>query len=190
MESENRETIVGTSAGPMEESLGKEMDSETTATQTTALPEPLNRAEELRGLLTLARQLINQGKPSLALQAVIMAMRTDGGEDAVFHTLHRARELYRNKVQANAAADELASLFAECAIAEAQPLKLKISPFDSGGSSMTPDLHGSSILAKTGREQIMLDACSDGSSFICLQCGGLVSQQRREEHFAYWCCKI
>ncbi|XP_043708207.1 uncharacterized protein LOC122657539 isoform X2 [Telopea speciosissima] len=118
-----------------------------------------------------------------------MLMRTDGGEEAVFQTLHRARELYRNKVQANAAADELASLFAECAITEAHPLKFKPSPFDSGAPSMAPDLHGSSILAKTGREQIMLDACTDGSSFICLQCGGLVSKHRREEHFAYWCCR-
>ncbi|XP_042499178.1 uncharacterized protein LOC122077326 [Macadamia integrifolia] len=174
----------------MEESSGMEMNSETTVTQTTASSEPLNRAEELRGLFTLARQFINQGKPSLALQAVIMAMRTNGGEDDVLQTLHRARELYRNKVQAKAAADELASLFAECAIAEAQPLKLNPSPFDSGGPSMTSDIHGSSILAKSGREQIMLDACTDGSSFICLQCGGLVSQHRREEHFAYWCCKI
>ncbi|KAJ4963865.1 hypothetical protein NE237_023804 [Protea cynaroides] len=190
MENENRENVVGTSAAAMDESSGMEMDTQTMATQTTAVLEPLNRVEELRGLLTLARQLINQGKPSLALQAVIMAMRTDGGEDAVFQNLHRARELYRNKVQANSAADELASLFAECAIAEAQPLKPKPSPSDSGGPSATSDLQGSSILAKTGREQIMLDACADGSSFICLQCGGLVSKHRRDEHFAYWCCKI
>nr|POF05097.1 hypothetical protein CFP56_05707 [Quercus suber] len=75
--------------------------------------------------LTLARQLIDQGKPSQALQAVIMAMRTKGGDEAVFQSLHRARELYRNRLQENAAADQLACLFAECAIAEAQPLKIE-----------------------------------------------------------------
>ena len=49
-------------------------------------------------------------------------MKTKGGDDAVFQTMNRARELYRNKLQASTAADELASLFAECAIAEALPL--------------------------------------------------------------------
>ncbi|KAF8406288.1 hypothetical protein HHK36_008373 [Tetracentron sinense] len=121
---------------------------------------------------------------------VVMAMRSDGGDGAVFQTLHRARELYRNKLQANAAADQLASLFAECAIAEAQPLESKVSPFGSGGTSVTPDAHEASILAESGRKQIVLDAFSDGSSFICLQCGGIVSNHRKDEHFAYWCCKI
>ncbi|KAL5705628.1 hypothetical protein ACHQM5_023908 [Ranunculus cassubicifolius] len=152
----------------------------------------MNQNENVRGLLTLARQLINQGKPSLALQAIVMAMKSDGGDEAVLQTLHRAREVYRNRLQASSAADELASLFAECAIAEADPIKSEPSPFDTGGPSvtMTPDAHGTSILAKSGRQQIMLDAFSDGSSFICLQCGGLVSNHRRDEHLAYWCCQL
>lgn len=119
-----------------------------------------------------------------------MALRTDGGDTAVFQTLHRAQELYRNRLRANAAAEELASLFAECAIAEAQPDKSETVPFDSGGPSMVPNAVESSILAQTGRKQLVLDAFADGNSFICLQCGGLVGNQRREEHFAYWCCKI
>ncbi|KAF5186471.1 Inactive leucine-rich repeat receptor-like serine/threonine-protein kinase [Thalictrum thalictroides] len=123
---------------------------------------------------------------------VVMAMKSDGGDEAVLQTLHRAREVYRNKLQANAAADELASLFAECAIAEAHPLKSEPSPFVTGRPSvaLTPDVHGTSILAKSGREQIMLDAFSDGSSFICLKCGGLVSNHRKDEHLAYWCCQL
>ncbi|KAF9619246.1 hypothetical protein IFM89_005800 [Coptis chinensis] len=151
-----------------------------------------NEEGKARGLLTLARQLINQGNASLALQAVVMAVKSDGGDEAVFQTLHRARESYRNRLQANAAAEELASLFAECAIAEVQPLVSESLPFDTGGSSMamTPDTHGSSILAKSGRQQIMLDAFSDGSSFICLQCGGLVSNHRKDEHLTYWCCPL
>ncbi|XP_068656968.1 uncharacterized protein [Aristolochia californica] len=146
--------------------------------------------QNLRNLLALARELIAQGKPSLALQAVLMAMRSNGGETAVFQTLNRARELYRNRLQANAAADELASLFAECAIAEAQPIKSDPLPSVTGGNEpeVMPPMHESSILAESGRTQIVLDAFSDGSSFICLQCGGLVSNQRKEEHLAYWCC--
>ncbi|KAL6966141.1 hypothetical protein U1Q18_042082 [Sarracenia purpurea var. burkii] len=119
-----------------------------------------------------------------------MAMKTKGGDEAVFQTLNRARELYRNKLQTSSAADELASLFAECAIAEALPLKSGQSEQYMVGPSTEPDAHGTSILAETGRKQIVLDAFSDGSSFVCLQCGGLVSNHRKDEHYAYWCCTI
>ncbi|KAK6939642.1 hypothetical protein RJ641_029173 [Dillenia turbinata] len=147
-----------------------------------------NHDHVIRELLTSSRRLISQGKPSQALQAVVMAVRANGGDGAVFQTLHRARELYRNKLQANIAADQLASLFAECAIAEAQSTKFGRSPHDMSTTSMAPEAYESSILAETGRNQIVLDAFSDGSSFICLQCGGLVSNHRKDEHCAYWCC--
>ncbi|KAA8537782.1 hypothetical protein F0562_027638 [Nyssa sinensis] len=102
------------------------MEAEIHSATATPLPQELTSNSEqggdvVRGLLTLARQHINQGNPSQALQAVVMATRTKGGDEAVFQALNRARELYRNKLQASAAADELASLFAECAIAEALP---------------------------------------------------------------------
>ncbi|CAL0323795.1 unnamed protein product [Lupinus luteus] len=139
-------------------------------------------------LLTLARQFINQGKPSQALQAVVIAMKNKGGDQAVFQSLHRARELYRSRLQENAAVDQLASLFAECAIAEAQPVINEPAPNNIASPSITRDANGTSILAETGRMQLVLDAVSDGSSFICLKCGGLVSNHRKDEHFAYWCC--
>ncbi|CAI9763620.1 unnamed protein product [Fraxinus pennsylvanica] len=153
---------------------------------------PLNtdQTDVVRNLLTMARQLIDQNNPSQSLQAVVMAMRLQGGDEAVSQALNRARDLYRNKVQASAAADELASLFAECAIAEAMPPQSESSQHHVFAESIEPDVHGTSILAETGRKQIMLDAFSDGSSFICLQCGGLVSNHRKDEHYAFWCCKI
>lgn len=119
-----------------------------------------------------------------------MAARTRGGDEAVVQSLQRARELYRSRLQESTAVDQLASLFAECAIAEAQPSKPESSADNVSGSSVGPDAHGTSILAETGRMQIVLDAFSDGSSFICLQCGGLVSNHRKDEHYAYWCCQI
>lgn len=119
-----------------------------------------------------------------------MAMRTRGGDDAVMQSLHRARELYISRLHENAAVDQLASLFAECAIAEAQPLETEPSPDYKDCSSVVHDAHVSSILAESGRTQIVLDAFSDGSSFICLQCGGLVSNHRKDEHYAYWCGQI
>ncbi|CAK9177038.1 unnamed protein product [Ilex paraguariensis] len=159
--------------------------------------------DDVRGLITLARQLIDQGKPSQALQTVVVAMRTKGGDGAVFEALNRAQELYRNKLQASAAADELASLFAECAIAEAMPSEGEQNQYNTVAQSIGPDAHGTSmfqfiepdaqgnsILAETGRQQIVLNAFSDGSSFVCLKCGGLVSNHRKEEHYGFWCCKI
>ncbi|KAB1220173.1 hypothetical protein CJ030_MR3G016997 [Morella rubra] len=169
-------------------------DTEMTETETSAtqqeLPSNTGQNNAVRDLLTLARQLIDQGQPSQALQAVVMAMRAEGGDEAVFRSLNRARELYRSRLQENAAVDQLASLFAECAIAEAQPLKTEPLVNNVGVPSILPDAHGTSILAETGRMQVVLDAFSDGSSFICLQCGGLVSNHRKEEHYAYWCCQI
>ncbi|XVF39884.1 hypothetical protein PTKIN_Ptkin01aG0068800 [Pterospermum kingtungense] len=122
------------------------------------------------------------------MEQVLVAMRAKGGDEAVFQSLYRAREVYRTRMQQNTAVDQLASLFAECAIAEAQPSKAESSPCSLSGSSVaSSDAHETSILAETGRMQIVLDAFSDGSSFICLQCGGLVSNHRKEEHYAYWC---
>ncbi|WOK95087.1 hypothetical protein Cni_G03794 [Canna indica] len=160
-----------------------------TAEPTAAAAGDANGPDNTWSLLAMARQLVDQGKPSLALQAVLMAMRSGGGEQAVLETLQRARELYRNRLQANVAADQLASLFAECAIAEARPIRSNNPPqfHATGPPTILLDSDESSILALSGRKQIMLDAFADGSSFVCLQCGGLVSNQRKDEHLAYWC---
>ncbi|MCL7036404.1 hypothetical protein MKW94_022910 [Papaver nudicaule] len=169
--------------------MDSEMEMEKSSNTTTTKMNNQNDIQDSRTLLSMARQLIAEGRASLALQAVVTAVKSEGGDQAVFNTLHRARELYRNKLQANSAADQLASLFAECAIAEANPFKTgqPMSCTGERSSVVTPDANGNSILAKSGRKQIMLDAFSDGSSFICLQCGGLVSNNRKDEHLAYWC---
>lgn len=139
--------------------------------------------------IDLARQLVTQGKPSLALQAVVMAIKSEGGDQAVLQTLNRAQELYINRQRADAAANELASLFAECAIAEARPQNPAVNPLPRqlDPTNLLQDVRDTSILAQSGRMQIMLDAFADGSSFICLKCGGLVSNHRKDEHLMYWC---
>ncbi|CAA7045119.1 unnamed protein product [Microthlaspi erraticum] len=154
----------------------------------------LQKPDTARDFLSAARRLIDQGEPSQALQAVVMAMRTQGGDEAVLQVLNRTRELYKRRIQDTASMDQLASIFAECAITEAQPLWHEPTPTstDSFGTkeTVTADSRGVSILEKSGRSQIMLDAFADGSSFICLQCGGLVSIHRRDEHYAYWCSNM
>ncbi|XP_051139986.1 uncharacterized protein LOC127257559 [Andrographis paniculata] len=146
--------------------------------------------DDVRSLLEKARRLIDQGRPSQALQAVIMAMQMQGGDESVVRRLSSAGENYRIRAQECAAADELASLFAECAIAEVNPQQPGFLQQKKDQNLALPDPDGNSILAETGRTQIMLDAFSDGSSFICLRCGGLVSNHRRDEHEKFWCCKI
>lgn len=124
-----------------------------------------------------------------------MAMRTQGGDEAVLHILNRTRELYKRRIQETSSVDQLASIFAECAITEAEPLGHE--PTSSSSTDLcgtrervTADARGVSILDKSGRSQIMLDAFADGSSFICLKCGGLVSVHRRDEHYAYYCSGV
>ena len=108
------------------------------------------------------------------------ALRANGGETAAFQALNRAKEVYQNKIRETNAANELASLFAECAIAEASRVPETNNQAAAGASRK-------SILAETGRKQVVVDAFSDGSSFICLQCRGLVSIYRKDEHYAFWC---
>lgn len=151
-------------------------------------------------LLATARLRISQSNPSSALQAVIAALKISGGDGAVLQTLARARDIYQSRMRASADANELATLFAECAIVEADA----VVPNDGSAQAMDESLDGAShplgleqatmstgdavpILAESGRMQVVLDASVDGSSFICLQCGGLVSNQRKDEHLAYWC---
>ncbi|KAK6245201.1 hypothetical protein QQP08_023419 [Theobroma cacao] len=164
-------------------------DDDMMETEATAAAPPQQQGSNDVGkeLIAMARKLIDQGKPSEALQVVVMAIGTRGGDSAVLQSLSRARDVYRARMQENTAVDQLVSLFAECAIDEAEPSEDGSLPCNPSGPLVASDAQGTSILAETGRMQIVLDAFADGSSFICLQCGGLVSKLRKEEHYAYWC---
>lgn len=96
---------------------------------------------------------------------------------------------YQSKLQADIAVEELASSFAECANAEAQPGRTESLPFNTGGASplTIPKFDENSIRAENGRRQTVVDAFQDGSSFICLRCGGLISNLRKDAHLQYWC---
>ncbi|CAM0946740.1 unnamed protein product [Alopecurus aequalis] len=139
-------------------------------------------------MLSRARGLLEEGQPSQALQTILMAIRSQGGDQALIQTLNRARELYRQRSQPTPNVDELASFLARCAIAESQSPNPNPQPQAPGSDPvMMLDSDESCILATCGRKQIILDAFSDGSSFICLKCGGLFSTSRKDEHLAYWC---
>ncbi|KAL2634527.1 hypothetical protein R1flu_006006 [Riccia fluitans] len=159
--------------------------------------------DSIASLLAIARQRINEGNPSLALQAIVVALRAAGGESAVFQAFSRAREVYHSQRQANSAVDELSALFADCGITDIQPLSVGTNgdlPM-ANGHAVPPGTHemdmvesnvprhenAAPILAESGRLQVVVDASTDGSSFVCVRCGGVVSMMRRDEHFQFWC---
>ena len=45
----------------------------------------------------------------------------------------------------------------------------------------------SSLLSLHGRQEILSDAFSDGSSVFCRQCGGLIARTRWKDHRDQWC---
>ncbi|KAL3693320.1 hypothetical protein R1sor_006971 [Riccia sorocarpa] len=159
--------------------------------------------DAIGSLLAIARQRINEGNPSLALQAVVLALRAAGGEGAVLQAFSRARENYYSQRQANSAVDELSALFADCGITDIQSLNVTAngnSPMENGhvvpsGAQDMDAVEGTvpthqnaaPILAESGRLQVVVDASTDGSSFVCANCGGVVSMMRRDEHFQFWC---
>mmetsp|Transcript_19275 Transcript_19275/g.53754 ORF Transcript_19275/g.53754 Transcript_19275/m.53754 type:complete len:222 (-) Transcript_19275:258-923(-) len=46
------------------------------------------------------------------------------------------------------------------------------------------------ILAETGRQGITTCAVSDGSSYVCRRCGGVVPMLRQAQHEQFWCQQL
>ena len=42
-------------------------------------------------------------------------------------------------------------------------------------------------MQESGREGITDAALSDGSSYVCPRCGGVVSRSREQSHNEHWC---
>ncbi|EEF36809.1 conserved hypothetical protein [Ricinus communis] len=102
------------------------------------------------------------------LLQVVMAMRTKGGNEAVFQSLHRLVSCIKTGCKRAPLLIDLLLCFAECAIVEAHPSKTEPSAHNVDGPSVPLDAHENFILAETESMLIVLDAFSDGSSFICL----------------------
>ncbi|CAI5477580.1 unnamed protein product [Closterium sp. Yama58-4] len=77
---------------------------------------------DVRGMLQLARQRVDEGQPSAALQLIIAVLRAQGGEAAVLAALTRARAMHHNQrqmQQLQQGADDITALLARCAIGSA-----------------------------------------------------------------------
>lgn len=104
--------------------------------------------------------------------------------------MSRARDLYRQRSQSEADMGELTTLLAQCAIDEVSGSgpTAQSNPYRGLGQDPSELLSSpDAILAESGRRQVIFDAFADGSSFICLKCGGLFSSSRKDEHLANWC---
>ncbi|GJP49066.1 hypothetical protein CLOM_g8333 [Closterium sp. NIES-68] len=74
---------------------------------------------DVAGMLQLARQRVDEGQPSAALQLIITVLRAQGGEAAVLSALTRARAMHHDRQQLQQGADDITALLARCAIGTA-----------------------------------------------------------------------
>ncbi len=126
----------------------------------------LSRAVEL--LLNITRSNIADSNPEQALAALLHAVRITRGEDAIFDVLNQARE------RATAEIDQQV-------LRESHEQARRISE-----ELMRQD----TFLSERGEEDILRDAFEDGSSIVCVKCGGLVAKVRWESHAKMWCPAI
>lgn len=126
----------------------------------------LSKAVEL--LLTITRSNIADSNPEQALAALLHAVRITRGEGAIIDVLNQARE------RATAEIDQQILL-------ESHQHAKRISE-----ELMRQD----TFLSERGDEDILKDAFEDGSSLVCVKCGGLVAKVRWESHIKMWCSVI
>jgi hypothetical protein len=103
-----------------------------------------------------------------ALRLVTDVLRAHGGEKAVFDALRDARENHQRVQMAAERPGPNWVLAVPCGTAE---------------ELRTED----ALLAVSGRERVILDAATDGSSTMCPACGALLSRDRWQAHVENWC---
>ncbi|KAL6042340.1 hypothetical protein QOT17_024479 [Balamuthia mandrillaris] len=123
------------------------------------------KREHISQLLELARNSLGENHPFEALEHVVEALRhTTGSELGVLRALSAAKEQHRRVVAARERPGPNWELL--CPPTDLQEER--------------------SLLAEGQRQQVILDAARDGSSYACPQCNGLISMRRREQH-QLWC---
>ena len=126
----------------------------------------LTQAVEL--LLNITRSNIADSNPEQALAALLHAVRITRGENAIFDVLNQARER---------------------ATAEIDQQVLRES-YEQARLVSEDLMRQNTFLSERGEEDILRDAFEDGSSLVCVKCGGLVAKIRWESHKALWCPAI
>ena len=132
---------------------------------------------QIEALLRLSKEKVEAGDGQGAIQAALQAatLSSGGDEQAVFRCLDAAKTkaesgrtaAYRRGAQNE---EEAAQMAAAATICEDM-------------------LRRTSILKDEGDEEILRDAMEDGSSVVCVRCGGLVARTRWDAHRDMWCPK-
>ena len=116
-------------------------------------------------LLDHTRSKISEGSKEDALAALLHAIRISSGEDSIIRILDQAKKR----------------------VDDDYALRGHSSAVTNAANAIRRILEQDSFLSERGEEDILRDAFEDGSSIICQQCGGLVSQARWEAHRNSWC---
>ncbi|BDA45518.1 hypothetical protein COCOBI_07-3050 [Coccomyxa sp. Obi] len=141
--------------------------------------------------LQAAFRTLQGGKPIAALQELLRITREVGGSDAQAQVIQRAIEAFSHGHTENT--QDIAALLAQCNLdvtgqsqQHAEQEDVDVMQTDLQHPAATGKDEARPILAESGREGITDAAMSDGSSFLCQHCGGVVSRSRESQHHL-WC---
>lgn len=124
--------------------------------------------EEFGALIAGAYKNIDEQQPGQALEKVLEVLRkTKCSEQSIMALMDKAKTDYD--------------------VSHHQPINVRV-------EADSPQLKtllgtGESILAEggLGRENIILDAAADASSYMCPNCRSLISVKRWDAHISIWC---
>lgn len=125
-------------------------------------------AEAVEMLLNITRSRIEESNPEQALAALLHAVRITRGESAIIGVLSEARR------RATAEIDQ----------------QVMRESYEQAKRVSEELMRQDTFLSERGEEEILKDAFEDGSSLVCMKCGGLVAKARWESHSQFWCPSI
>eukprot|EP01125_Pyxidicula_operculata_P012448 TRINITY_DN4084_c0_g1_i1.p1 TRINITY_DN4084_c0_g1~~TRINITY_DN4084_c0_g1_i1.p1 ORF type:complete len:179 (-),score=30.29 TRINITY_DN4084_c0_g1_i1:201-704(-) len=123
-------------------------------------------------ILAEARGLLDKGKPIMAMEMVLEALRKTQGDSAVWNVLDKAKA-------------ELNGLY-EKNRAENDPHDDQGDDPESDDSSLANSVQ-MTLLEEQDRGHIIHRAIAQANTFICPMCNGVLDTKRREAHLTLWC---
>lgn len=147
---------------------------------------------EGRNPLNQAYAYVAAGSPMKALAVVLGILRQQfGGDEArVFEFIQEARATFRREQQSEEELEyaQLVAQLQQMSLSQAQDDARAAAEQAAAAEALLQQLIAKkSFLGQAGREQIMVDAHSDGSSVVCTACHELIAAARWEQHVRFWC---
>lgn len=145
-----------------------------------------------RNPLNQAYAYVAAGSPMKALAVVLGILRQQfGGDEArVFEFIQEARATFRREQQSEEELEyaQLVAQLQEMSLSQAHNDARAAAEQAVAAEALLQQLIAKeSFLGQAGREQIMVDAHSDGSSIVCTLCHELIAAARWEQHVRFWC---